>query len=427
MDLPPSDLYEHPSDDHHQDYNNIGMTQNGADPRARKTYNSLEETGNDDMVNDADLQDDDDDDDDEDFYTPGPDSLYDTRVEIADYSLQQAQKRLQNQYDRVQKFDAIENLKSRRRLYSHLDSNFTLHGVQPLSNRFISSLSFNENSNLLAAASWDGSCYLVDPTDLSIAGTIPNLHPEKISGLDWSSSLNLLATGGSDGILNLVSDPDASQDSPSRKVVPLSGHLSRINDVKFHPINSLIATASADLTWRLWDINKQQELYYQEGHVESVNALSIHPDGSILASAASDSVLKLWDLRSGNSILNLLDDGHIKPIHALDWRVNGYHLASGGADSQLIIWDIRMGRKVSSVLAHNKLVSSVKFSDDGHLLVSTGYDGTLSLTASDSWVVLKKFNTLDKIMDCQLVENGTSFKILTGGWDRGIKLYTTDV
>lgn len=370
-----------------------------------------------------------DDDDDDEFYTPGPDVLYDIRKSIADFSLNMAKSRLQKQYEIFKKFDSTKNLLFRRNLYSFLNSNLSLQGNQIISDRFTSSIKYNKLLNLLTIGSWNGNCYIVDPLDLSIKNIIPDLHDAKLSGLDWNSN-SIMATGGNDGLIKIISNPHLKNYSI---LSTLSGHLSRINSIKFHPMNNLITSASNDLTWRLWDIEKSLELYYQEGHTESVNTLSYNIDGSILASAGNDSIIKLWDLRSGKSIFNLEKNGHIKSIHSLDWRNNGYQLASGGSDSQLIIWDIRMCKKLNSVLAHNKLISNVKFSSNGNVLTSTGYDGNLSLTACDSWVVFKKFQTLDKIMACDIWNSDdndnnndfSNFNIVTGGWDRGIKLYNT--
>lgn len=368
-------------------------------------------------------------DDDDEFYTPGLDSLYASRVVIADHSLQSAQRRVQRQYDAHRAFDSVANLLARRDCYAFLRSSLTLQGTQPVSSRFTSAVAHSGPLGVLAVASWDGGCYFVDPSDLAVRSQLPGLHPEKVSGLQWSpTAASILATGGSDGTLNIVANP---LDASSAGITPLTGHLARINDVCFHPLGRFVASASADLSWRLWDVETAQELYYQEGHTDSVNTVSIHPDGSLLASAGNDSVVKLWDLRSGKSVMDLHEDGHIKSVHALDWRSNGYHLASGGADAQLLLWDVRMGKKVASVLAHDKLISNVQFSPSGEFLVSTGYDGVLSLTASDSWIVFHKFKTLDKIMACDLFyRNGSNdykdLNIVTGGWDRSVKLYNTN-
>ncbi len=52
----------------------------------------------------------------------------------------------------------------------------------------------------------------------------------------------------------------------------------------------LQATASFDLTWRLWDVETGAALLEQEGHSRAVYAVGFHPDGSLAASAGLDAV-----------------------------------------------------------------------------------------------------------------------------------------
>jgi hypothetical protein len=48
------------------------------------------------------------------------------------------------------------------------------------------------------------------------------------------------------------------------------------------------ATASFDMTWRLWDVETGAALLEQEGHSRPVYAVGFHPDGSLAASAGLD-------------------------------------------------------------------------------------------------------------------------------------------
>ena len=50
------------------------------------------------------------------------------------------------------------------------------------------------------------------------------------------------------------------------------------------------ATASYDMTWRLWDIEAGTCLLEQEGHSRSVYTVGFHPDGSLAASAGLDAI-----------------------------------------------------------------------------------------------------------------------------------------
>ena len=60
---------------------------------------------------------------------------------------------------------------------------------------------------------------------------------------------------------------------------------------RFCPL-SLQATASFDMTWRLWDVEKGMCLSEQEGHSRPVYTVAFHPDGSLAASAGLDSIGK---------------------------------------------------------------------------------------------------------------------------------------
>ena len=50
------------------------------------------------------------------------------------------------------------------------------------------------------------------------------------------------------------------------------------------------ATASFDMTWRLWDVETGACLSEQEGHSRPVYTVAFHPDGSLAASAGLDSI-----------------------------------------------------------------------------------------------------------------------------------------
>lgn len=48
------------------------------------------------------------------------------------------------------------------------------------------------------------------------------------------------------------------------------------------------ATASYDMTWRLWDIETGSCLMEQEGHSRQVYSVAFHPDGSLAGSVGLD-------------------------------------------------------------------------------------------------------------------------------------------
>jgi len=63
---------------------------------------------------------------------------------------------------------------------------------------------------------------------------------------------------------------------------------------------------------------------------------------------------------------------------------NGYQLATGSDDNTVKIWDLRKKRNVEIVLAHNKLVSDVKFEAKSRVMVTSSYDNKVKLWGSGS-------------------------------------------
>ncbi|WP_396230063.1 WD40 repeat domain-containing protein, partial [Frankia sp. CpI1-P] len=62
----------------------------------------------------------------------------------------------------------------------------------------------------------------------------------------------------------------------------------------FSPDGSMLATAAADGTARLWDVATGQPLRTLTGHNGSVWSVAFSPDGTLLATAADDRTARLW-------------------------------------------------------------------------------------------------------------------------------------
>lgn len=50
------------------------------------------------------------------------------------------------------------------------------------------------------------------------------------------------------------------------------------------------ATASFDMTWRLWDVETGTTLLEQEGHSRAVYAVAFQPDGALAGSVGLDAI-----------------------------------------------------------------------------------------------------------------------------------------
>ncbi|ODQ59546.1 hypothetical protein WICANDRAFT_78194 [Wickerhamomyces anomalus NRRL Y-366-8] len=355
--------------------------------------------------------DDDDDIEDEEFYTPGSQELLSARQFITTFSLEKAQARISNQL-KESSVSMTKQLTIRRGINDRVKT-FELGGSQLASTRPISYVTINQNNtDQILSGSWSGNIKLLNKK-LEILKEF-NGDEGKISGLDWSPTTPNLFVGSGNTIS--LWNTESEEEHPT---ATFNGHDNRIVRTKFHPSGKYIASASFDQTWRLWDVETQQQLLLQEGHSKEVYTLGFQNDGALLASAGLDAMGYVWDLRIGKSIMIL--NGHIKPIYGLDWCDNAYQIATGSADGSIKIWDLRMSKDIFTVPAHNKIVSEVKFHDK--VLASSSYDGTVKLYSADNWVTLHTLEGhSDKVMSVDL----TNDYIVSSGWDRSVKIWAPE-
>jgi WD40 repeat protein len=73
-----------------------------------------------------------------------------------------------------------------------------------------------------------------------------------------------------------------------------------------------------------------------------VTGVAFTPDGKRLATASKDMTLKLWDVALGRDILTL--DAHDMPVSCVAFSADGHRLAAGvgdvaGKPAEIRIWD----------------------------------------------------------------------------------------
>ncbi len=165
--------------------------------------------------------------------------------------------------------------------------------------------------------------------------------------------------------------------NPTAPQFTLEGHTSAAQAVAYSEHGPWIATGSADMTVRLYDVDSHDLQRVYKGAKDYITALAFSPDGKSLAVASLDGSIRVYSTTSTR--LQKQMTGHKSRIGALAFSPDGNILASAADEGIVRLWDAKRGRTMRSLGGHAGGAKSVSFSPDGAKLASAGSDGMIRL------------------------------------------------
>ncbi|GAX17105.1 U4/U6 small nuclear ribonucleoprotein PRP4 [Fistulifera solaris] len=291
---------------------------------------------------------------------------------------------------------------------------------------------------LVATASWSGSIHLWDGRSSAIEplGQKTLCHEDRVMGismipLDHDDALIATASIDMTGKLWKITksyvvmneDEEESAESSVFSITEashLTGHAARLCRTAFHPMKRHVATTSFDHTWRLWDVETGKNILLQDGHWKECYGVGFHPDGSLCSTSDFSGVVHVWDLRTGKSIKHFM--GHAKRVLNTEFHPNGFQLATSGDDGTIKIWDLRKRKMTANIPAHSNLITNTRFDATGEYMVSSSFDGTVCLWGARDWKMLNRLHGHDgKVSGADILEDHS---IISCGFDKTLKLWS---
>lgn len=179
----------------------------------------------------------------------------------------------------------------------------------------------------------------------------------------------------------------------------LAGHRATVTRVVFHPVFSMMVSASEDATIKVWDFETGEYERTLKGHTDSVQDLAFDSQGKLLASCSSDLSIKLWDFQQTYECVKTMH-GHDHNVSSVSFVPAGDFLLSASRDKTIKMWEVATGYCVKTFTGHREWVRMVRVNVDGSLMASCSNDHSVRIWQTNSKECKAELREHENTVEC---------------------------
>ncbi|MCA9262291.1 MAG: hypothetical protein KDA60_00520, partial [Planctomycetales bacterium] len=296
----------------------------------------------------------------------------------------------------------------------------------------ITALAYSPAGDQLAIARFQ-QIEVRDAAGMSLIWTSDPL-PGKVNSLRYSSNGAFLVAAS--GVTGLYGQATVWRARDGKLCAVAEGHDDVLYTAVLHPDNQLLATAGYDSRVHLWHVGTLSAAPEQPeqcqlartltGHNGPVFEIAFDPTGKVLTSASGDATVKIWRVGDGERLdtrSEPLKEQYTTAIHPA-----GHLFVGAGADNRIRVWELvsRESSRINPIVyaryAHEAAIQSVRFSEDGRYLVSTGKDQMIKLWDTSTFQQIHLWPDQPTTVQAIAI-SAAAQRVAAGRFDGSLELY----
>ncbi|MCA9267463.1 MAG: hypothetical protein KDA41_03285, partial [Planctomycetales bacterium] len=191
----------------------------------------------------------------------------------------------------------------------------------------------------IAAADVDGRLYLWNAADATLTATIET--GAAVTELGYSPKHEQIVAAGTDQQLRVFATADGAMLQTLASATPLTT-VAFTADGRQMLTNA--SAGEAQHGFAEWAFASPAELGAWAGHTGAVYALAFSPDGMWAASAGADQTVRIWNVETGQVAKQL--SGHAAAVYGLAFQADSKQLVSASADGSARLCNVDSGAEV---------------------------------------------------------------------------------